>query len=108
MSRPAIRESQVSGISIERGDVLVPTSIGDPINGVLSCPAAPLLAATLRAKGRQVRTADGPCCADSASDGDAVVYLPTCPQQDRSPAAIAPPAPPRDRPSLAATRAAVE
>ncbi|HEY2641150.1 MAG TPA: hypothetical protein VGI66_14880 [Streptosporangiaceae bacterium] len=108
MSRPAIRESQVSGISIERGDVLVPTSIGDPVNGVLSCPAAPLVAATLRAKGRPVRTADVPCCDDSTTDGDAVVYLSTCPQQDGSTAAIAAAAAPGDGLSLAAARAAVE
>src|SRR5260370_33212305 len=89
MSRPAIRESQVSGISIERGDVLVPTSIGDPVNGVLSCPAAPLVAATLRAKGRQVRTADVPCCAGSARGGGAVGYLSTCPAPGGSTAASA-------------------
>ncbi len=108
MSRPAVREIQVSGISIERGEVLVPTHIGDPVIGMLKCHAAPLIAASLRAKGRPVRTADVPRYEDSTGDCDAVLFLSTCPQHDGSMAAMAAAAMPADALSVAAARAAVE
>jgi 4-hydroxy-3-methylbut-2-en-1-yl diphosphate reductase len=108
MSRPAVREIQVSGIRIPRGEVLVPTHVGDPVNGMLTCYAAPLIAGSLLAKGRPVRTAELPRGDDSTGDCDAVVYLTTCPQHDGSTAAIAAGAAPADALSIAAARAVVE
>ncbi len=98
----------MSGTSIQRGEVLVPARVGDPLNGMLSCLAAPLVAASLRAKGRPVRTTDVPCCDDSTADRDAVAYLATCPQYDGSTAAVAAAATRADALSIAAARAAVE
>ena len=68
MSRSAVREIQVSGIRVPRGEMLVPTQIGDPVHGMLICHAAPLVAGSLRAKGRQVRLAELPRCDDSGGD----------------------------------------
>jgi len=108
MSRSAIREIQVSGISVHRGEVVVPSQIGDPVQGMLTCHAAQLVAGSLRAKGRDVRFAELPSCDDPAGEVDATLYLATCPQQDGSTAAIAAAAAPGDALSAAAARAAVE
>ncbi len=108
MSRPAIREIQVCGASAQRGEVLVPTQIGDPVHGILSCHAAPLLAGLLRAKGRQVRIAELPRSDDSGVDGDLTLYLVTCQQQDGSTAGIAAATAPGDTVAAAAARAAVD
>jgi hypothetical protein len=53
-SRSAVQEIQVSGVSMRRGEVLVPTQIGDPVHGMMICHAAPLVAGSLRAKGGRV------------------------------------------------------
>jgi 4-hydroxy-3-methylbut-2-en-1-yl diphosphate reductase len=108
MSRSAVREIQVSGISVPRGDVVVPTQIGDPLRGMLACRAAPLVAGSLRARGRAVRLADLPNCDDPSGDFDATLYLVTCQQQDGSTAAVAAAAAPGDALSGAAARSAVE
>jgi 4-hydroxy-3-methylbut-2-en-1-yl diphosphate reductase len=108
MSRSAVREIQASGASVERGEVLVPTQIGDPVHGMLSCPAAPLVAGSLRARGRQVRIAELPRCDDSAGDADMTLHLVTCQRQDGSTAAIAAATAPGDALAAAAARAAVD
>ena len=108
MSRSAVREIQVSGISVPRGDVVVPTQIGDPLGGLLACRAAPLVAGSLRARGRAVRLADLPNCDNPSGDFDATLYLVTCQQQDGSTAAVAAAAAPGDALSGAAARTAVE
>ena len=108
MSRSAVREIQVSGISVQRGEVLVPTQIGDPVHGMLICHAAPLVAGTLRAKGGQVRLVELPRCEDSAGDADMMLYLVTCQQQDGSTAAIAAATAPGDALAAAAARSAVD
>ena len=68
MSRSAVREIQVSGITARRGEVVVPSQIGDPVHGMLSCHAAQLVAGSLRAKGREVRFAELPSCDDPAGE----------------------------------------
>ena len=108
MSRSAVREIQVSGIRVPRGEMLVPTQIGDSVHGMLICHAAPLVAGSLRAKGRQVRLAELPRCDDSGGDFDAMLYIATCQQHDGSTAAIAAAAAPGDALSAAAARAAVD
>jgi 4-hydroxy-3-methylbut-2-enyl diphosphate reductase len=108
MSRSAVREIQVSGANARRGEVLVPTLIGDPVHGVLSCHAAQLVAGSLRAKGRQVRMAELPRSDDSGADADLTLYVLTCQQQDGSTAAIAAATVPGDTVAAAAARAAVD
>jgi 4-hydroxy-3-methylbut-2-en-1-yl diphosphate reductase len=108
MSRSAVREIQVSGVSVQRGEVLVPTLIGDPVHGMLICHAAPLVAGSLRAKGREVRLAELPRGEDSPGDADITLYLVTCQQQDGSTAAIAAASATGDAPAAAAARAAVD
>jgi len=108
MSRSAVREIQVNGAIAQRGEVLVPTLIGDPVHGTLSCHAAPLVAGSLRAKGRDVRIAELPQSDDSGVDGDLVLYLVTCQQEDGSTAGIAAATAPGDTVAAAAARAAVD
>jgi 4-hydroxy-3-methylbut-2-en-1-yl diphosphate reductase len=108
MSRSAVREIQVSGIRVRRGEVVVPTQIGDPVHGILSCPAAQLVSGSLRAKGHDVRFAELPSCDSPASEFDATLYLATCPQEGGTTAAIAAAAAPGDALSAAAARAVVE
>jgi 4-hydroxy-3-methylbut-2-enyl diphosphate reductase len=108
MNRSAVREIQVCGASAQRGEVLVPTQIGDPVHGMLSCHAAPLVAGSLRAKGREVRIAELPQSDDSGANGDLTLHLVTCPQQDGSTAAIAAASSPGDTVAAAAARAAVD
>ena len=93
---------------MRRGEVLVPTQIGDPLHGILICHAAPLVAGSLCAKGGQVRMAEIPRGDDASGDFDARLFLATCQQQDGSTAAIAAAAAPGDALSAAAARAAVD
>ena len=93
---------------MHRNEVVVPTQIGDPVHGMLSCHAAPLIAGSLRAKGRTARLAELPRCDDPSGDFDAKLFLVTCAQQDGSTAAIAAAAAPGDALSATAARAAVE
>jgi 4-hydroxy-3-methylbut-2-en-1-yl diphosphate reductase len=108
MSRSAIREIQVAGISVQRGEVLVPTQIGDPVHGMLVCHAAPLVAASLRARGWPVRLAELPRCDDASGDADLVLHLVTCQQHDGSTAAIAAATAPGDARGAAAAQASVD
>ena len=108
MSRSAVREIPVSGIRMHRGEVVVPTLIGDAVHGMLTCHAAPLVAGSLRAKGGAARLAELPRSDDASGDFDAKLFLATCPQQDGTTAAIAAAAAPGDALSAAAARAAVE
>src|SRR5580704_10415964 len=105
MSRSAVREIQVAGASVQRGEVLVPTQIGDPVHGMLVCHAAPLVAASLRARGREVRIAELPRCDDSAGEADMILHLATCQQQDGGTAAIAAATMPGDGLAAAVARA---
>jgi 4-hydroxy-3-methylbut-2-en-1-yl diphosphate reductase len=105
MSRAEVRELPVSSAGLERGEVLVPTHVGDPVHGLLSCPAAPLVAGSLRARGRPVRLAD---LTGDAADTDGRLYLVTCPREDGGTAAVAAAAAPGDALSAAAARAVVE
>jgi 4-hydroxy-3-methylbut-2-en-1-yl diphosphate reductase len=108
MSRSAVREIPVSGIRMHRDEVVVPTQIGDAVHGMLTCHAAPLVAGSLRAKGRPTRLAELPRSDDPSGDFDAKLYLATCSQQDGTTAAIAAAAAPGDALSAAAARGAVE
>ncbi len=108
MSRSAVREIQVSGIRMHRDEVVVPTQIGDAVHGMLTCHAAPLVAASVRAKGQTARHAELPRSDDPSGDFDAKLFLATCPQQDGTTAAIAAAAAPGDALSAAAARAVVE
>lgn len=106
MSRADIREFLVSSAGMQRGEVVVPTHVGDPVHGQLSCPAAPLVAGSLRARGRPVRLAD--LCSEASADADARLYLVTCPREEGDTAAVAAAAAPGDALSGAVARAAVE
>jgi 4-hydroxy-3-methylbut-2-en-1-yl diphosphate reductase len=106
MSRADVRELPAPSAGLQRGEVLVPTHVGDPVHGLLSCPAAPLVGGSLRARGRPFRLAD---LSDEAwSDTDARLYLATCPREDGGTAAVAAAAAPGDALSAAAARAVVE
>jgi 4-hydroxy-3-methylbut-2-en-1-yl diphosphate reductase len=106
MSRADIRELPVASAGMQRGEVVVPTYVGDPVHGRLSCPAAPLVAGSLRARGRPVRMAE--LRDDASADADARLYLVTCPREEGDTAAVAAAAAPGDALSAAAARAAVE
>jgi len=107
MSRQDVREIPVASADLKRGEVLVPRQIHDPVNGQLSCPAAPLVAGSLMAKGRPNRLATLPR-ADARGDADARLFLVTCPREDGGTAAIAAAAPSGDALSASAARGAVE
>ncbi|HYK69455.1 MAG TPA: hypothetical protein VEV45_16035 [Streptosporangiaceae bacterium] len=107
MSRLDVREIPVASTGMKRGEVLVPRQINDPANGLLSCPAAPLVAGSLVAKGRPNRLATLPR-ADWRGDEDARLFLVTCPREDGGTAAIAAAAPSGDALSASAARGAVE
>lgn len=107
MSRQDVREIRVAADGLKRGEVLVPWRIDDPVNGPLSCPAAPLVAGSLVARGRPNRVATLPR-ADSRGDEDARLFLVTCPREDGGTAAIAAAAPSGDALSASAARGAVE
>jgi 4-hydroxy-3-methylbut-2-en-1-yl diphosphate reductase len=106
MSRADIRELPVASAGIQRGEVVVPTQVGDPVHGLLSCPAAPLVAGSLRARARPVRITD--LGGEAPADADARLYLVTCPREDGGTVAVAAAAAPGDALSAAAARAAVE
>jgi 4-hydroxy-3-methylbut-2-enyl diphosphate reductase len=109
MNRSAVREFQAPGIGLRRGELLVPTQVGDPARGPLACPAAPLIDGSLRRKGLRAALAPVPRLDDAGSDlGGAIVYLATCPQRGGGTAALAAAASPDDRLSGAAASAAVE
>lgn len=108
MNRSVVREFQAPGTSVEPGGVLLPTEIGDPVRGVLRCPAAPLIGGSLRRKGRRVSYAPVPRCDDPSHDSDgAVVFAVTCQQADGTGAGLAAAASPSDRLAVAAARSAV-
>ena len=109
MNRSAVRDFQAPGVSVQRGELLVPTQVGDPARGPLPCPAGPLIAGSLLRKGWPCGRAPVPRLDDPGSDSrGATVYLVTCPQRDGSTAALAAAASPDDRLAAAAASAAVE
>ncbi len=108
MSRADIRELAVPSTGIQRGEVVVPTRVGDPVHGLLSCPAGPLVAGSLRARGRPVRFADLSGEPSADTDADARLFLVTCPREEGGTSAVAAAAAPGDALSAAAARAAVE
>jgi 4-hydroxy-3-methylbut-2-en-1-yl diphosphate reductase len=108
MIRSGVREIQASGFRVQRGEVLVPTQIGDDVHGQLSCAAAPLVAGSLQRKGRPARLAAVPRCDDPFADGEATLCLATVPQEDGNPAAIAAATAPEDKLAAAMALAAVE
>ena len=76
MNRSAVREFQAPDVRVRRGELLVPTQVGDPAHGPLPCPAAPLIAGSLQRKG--LRCALGPVLRldEAGRDaGGAAVYL---------------------------------
>jgi 4-hydroxy-3-methylbut-2-en-1-yl diphosphate reductase len=105
---PLVREIYASGLGVQRGEVLVPTLLGDDLTELISCAAAPLVAGSLQRKARQVRLAPAPRYADAGSDGEAVLYLATCPQPGGATTAIAAAAALGDRLLAAGAKAAVE
>ncbi len=108
MSRSAVRELQALGVSVARGEVVVPTEVGDQLHGTLRCSAAPLVAGSLERKGRRVRFAPVPECEETETACDPALFLATCPQRDGTSAAIAAVAAADDRLAVASARAAVE
>ena len=108
MNRSAVREFQAPDLRVRRGELLVPTQVGDPARGPLPCPAAPLIAGSLQRKG--LPCALGPVLRldEAGRDaGGAAVYLATCGQRDGSTAALAAASAPDDRRAAAAATAAV-
>lgn len=108
MSRSAVRELQALGVTVARGEVVVPTELGDPLHGTVRCSAASLVAGSLERKGRQVRLAPVPECEETEAASDPVLFVTTCPQQGGGTAAIAAAASAEDRLAVASARAAVE
>jgi 4-hydroxy-3-methylbut-2-enyl diphosphate reductase len=109
MNRSAVREFHAPGVSVPRGELLVPTQVGDPARGPLMCPAGPLIGGSLLRKGWRAATAPVPELDDLGSDlGGAAVYLVTCAQRSGQTAALAAAASPDDRRAAAAASAAVE
>jgi 4-hydroxy-3-methylbut-2-enyl diphosphate reductase len=109
MNRTAVREFQAPGISVARGELLVPTQVGDPARGLLPCPAAPLVAGSLIRKGWRAVLGPVPVLEDPGADtGGAAVFLVTCPVRDGGSAALAAATAPTDRLAGAAASAAVE
>ena len=108
MSRFAVREFQAPGLDISPGEILVPAQLGDPVHGMLSCPAAPLIEGTLRRRNRDVRQASVPQLHDRQQDGDgAAVFVVTCQQREGRSVALAAAASPADRLAVALARSAV-
>ncbi|HEX3491931.1 MAG TPA: 4-hydroxy-3-methylbut-2-enyl diphosphate reductase [Streptosporangiaceae bacterium] len=109
MNRSAVREFHAPGISVPRGELLVPSQVGDPARGQLMCPAGPLIGGSLQRKGWRAAVAPVPQLDDLGSDqGGAAVYLATCAQRSGQTAALAAAASPDDRRAAAAASAAVE
>jgi 4-hydroxy-3-methylbut-2-en-1-yl diphosphate reductase len=108
MNRSAVREFQAPDLRVQRGELVVPTQVGDPARGPLPCPAAPLIAGSLQRKGLRCALGPVPRLDDAGSDaGGAAVYLATCGQRDGGTAALAAAAAPDDRLAAAAAQAAV-
>jgi 4-hydroxy-3-methylbut-2-en-1-yl diphosphate reductase len=105
---PGVREMVVSGVTMQPGEILVPTLLGDELSGQLSCAAAPLVAGSLHRRAQPLRIAPVPRYAGPQADGEVVLYLATCLQQDGSSTAIAAAAALGDRVSAAFALAAVE
>ncbi|HTP15097.1 MAG TPA: 4-hydroxy-3-methylbut-2-enyl diphosphate reductase [Streptosporangiaceae bacterium] len=109
MNRSVVREFQAPGLTAQPGEVLVPTEVGDPVRGLLHCPAAPLVAGSLRRKGRPVRLAAVPRSQDPQDDDDgAVLFAVKCRQHQGPVTVLAAAASPADRLAVAAARSAVE
>jgi 4-hydroxy-3-methylbut-2-enyl diphosphate reductase len=109
MNRSAVRDFQAPGISVPRGELLVPTQVGDPVRGALPCLAGPLIAGSLARRGWSCGLAPVLRLDDPGSDArGATLYLATCPQRDGSTAALAAAAAPEDRLAVAAASAAVQ
>jgi 4-hydroxy-3-methylbut-2-en-1-yl diphosphate reductase len=108
MIRSGIREFPASGVTVQRGEVLVPTQIGDNQGRLLSCAAAPLIAGSLLRKGRQVRLAAVPRCAGTDADPDVIVHIAYCPQDNGGTTAIAAITAPADKLAAAVARSAVD
>jgi 4-hydroxy-3-methylbut-2-en-1-yl diphosphate reductase len=109
MNRSAVREFQAPGVTVQRGQLVVPTQVGDPVRGPLSCGAAPLIGGSLLRKGWQLGFSPIPHLDDADSElGGAAVYLVTCPQRGGRTAALAAAASPDDRLAAATASAAVE
>jgi 4-hydroxy-3-methylbut-2-enyl diphosphate reductase len=110
MNRSAVREFHAPGVSVPRGELLVPTQVGDPARGPLMCPAGPLIGGSLLRKGWRAAAAPVPVLDDLGGDlgGGAAVYLVTCAQRGGQTAALAAAASPDDRRAAAAASAAVE
>jgi 4-hydroxy-3-methylbut-2-en-1-yl diphosphate reductase len=108
MNRSAVREFQAPDLRVQRGELVVPTQVGDPARGPLPCPAAPLIAGLLQRRGLRCALGPVPRLDDAGSDaGGAAVYLATCGQRDGGTAALAAAAAPDDRLAAAAAQAAV-
>jgi 4-hydroxy-3-methylbut-2-en-1-yl diphosphate reductase len=108
MNRSAVREFQAPDLRVQRGELVVPTQVGDPARGPLPCPAAPLIAGSLQRRGLRCALGPVPRLDDAGSDaGGAAVYLATCGQRDGGTAALAAAAAPDDRLAAAAAQAAV-
>lgn len=108
MSQSAVREIQFYGARVQRGEVLVPTQLGDPVHGLLPCYAAPLVAGSLRSRVRAVHLAELPASPDSGGEPDLMLHVATCPQQNGDMAAIAAASAAGDTVAAAAARAAVD
>jgi 4-hydroxy-3-methylbut-2-en-1-yl diphosphate reductase len=108
MNRSTVREFAAPGTRVPRGEVLVPTEVGDPVRGALPSPAAPLVGGTLRRKGTRVSFAPVGACVDPGTDGGAALFVATGQRRDGSTAAVAAAASPADRVAVAAARSAVE
>jgi 4-hydroxy-3-methylbut-2-enyl diphosphate reductase len=109
MNRTTARELIAPGTNVPHGQVLVATQLGDPVHGLLPCPAAPLVAGTLRRKGASAEAGPVTRCDEPGELADgAPVFVATCRLRDGSAAAIAAAAAPGDRVAAAAARAAVQ
>jgi 4-hydroxy-3-methylbut-2-en-1-yl diphosphate reductase len=109
MNRPAVREFVAPGTQVPPGELLIPTEVGDPVQGSVPCPSALLVGGSLLRKGKQVGYAPVGHCVDPSDDeGGAAVFAATCLQRDGSTAAVAAAASPVDRVAVAAARAAVD
>ncbi len=108
MNRSAVRALQAPQTQVARGDLLVLTEAGDPLRGPVPCPAAPLIAGSLRRRG--LRCVLGPVHRLDEAGGiaGAAVYLAICDQRDGSVAGLGAAAAGADRRAAAAAMAAVE
>jgi 4-hydroxy-3-methylbut-2-enyl diphosphate reductase len=108
MNRSVVREFQALGVTVRRGEVLVPTEVGDPARGGLGCQAAKLVGGSLQRRGNQPSYGPVPRFDNPGYDSDgATLYLVTTPQGDGGTAALAAAAAPDDHLAMAAAQAAV-